>query len=69
MMKKRIGEILVENGFISVDQLNLALRIQKRENTPPLGILLILMNYISPEQLLKCLDQQNVSPRGMLLED
>ncbi len=55
---KKIGEILIENGVISEDQLRIALTMQERENIIQLGMVLILLDYITPEQLLKCLDQQ-----------
>ena len=55
---KKIGEILIENGVISEEQLRIALLIQERENIMQLGMALLLLDYITPEQLLKCLDQQ-----------
>ena len=57
-IQKRIGEVLVENGTISNEQLSVALKIQAREKTGPLGIILLLLHYITPRQLLESLDQQ-----------
>ena len=57
MKTKKIGEILIEEGFITQDQLNLALKIQKRDNGL-IGTNLIMLNYINPDQLLRCLDIQ-----------
>lgn len=57
-MKKKLGEILVENSIISEDQLKFALKVQEREKIIQLGMVLILLDYITPEQLVKCLDQQ-----------
>jgi type IV pilus assembly protein PilB len=56
--RKKIGEILIENGLITRDQLSLALKIQERDKNGLLGIILIQLKYITPEQLMKCLDLQ-----------
>ena len=58
MKRKKIGEILIEEGFITADQLNLALKIQEREKNGLIGTNLIMLDYITPEQLLSCLDKQ-----------
>ena len=58
MKRKKIGEILIEEGLITADQLNVALKIQEINNNGLLGINLLLLNYINPEQLLSCLDIQ-----------
>jgi type IV pilus assembly protein PilB len=59
MEKKKIGEILVENGYLTRGQLELALKIQKQDNKGLLGIILLKLKYITPEQLINCLDIQN----------
>ena len=49
---KRIGEILVENNFISLDSLNEA--IQEQQNSDKkLGEILIEKGYLTEENLLK----------------
>jgi len=58
MKRKKIGEILIEEGLITQDQLNIALKIQKRDNNGLIGTNLIMLNYIDHEQLLRCLDKQ-----------
>ena len=49
---KRIGEILVENGFISLDALNEAIQEQK-DSDKKLGEILIENGHLSEENLLK----------------
>ncbi len=58
MKRKKIGEILIEEGFITPDQLKVALKIQEREKNGLIGTNLIMLDYITPEQLLTCLDKQ-----------
>ena len=50
---KRIGEILVENGFISLDALNEAIQEQKDSDGKKLGEILIENGHLSEENLLK----------------
>tara|TARA_B100000900_G_scaffold51500_1_gene37910 strand:- start:1381 stop:3078 length:1698 start_codon:yes stop_codon:yes gene_type:complete len=49
---KRIGEILLENNFISLDALNEAILNQK-ESGKKLGEILVEMGYLTEENLLK----------------
>jgi type IV pilus assembly protein PilB len=64
MERKKIGEILIEEGLITSDQLNIALTIQERDNNGLLGTNLLLLDYINPEQLLSCLDlQRNINKK------
>jgi len=58
MERKKIGEILIEEGLITTHQLDVALRIQERDNYGLVGTNLLILNYINPEQLLSCLDIQ-----------
>ncbi len=51
--KKRIGEILCENGSLSQSELKEALEEQKNCNNRPLGQILIDSGYITDEQLSK----------------
>ena len=49
--KKRIGEILCENGSLSQSRLKEALEIQKNCKNRQLGQLLTELNYITAKQL------------------
>lgn len=56
---KRIGEILVEQSLITVEQLELALRRQQYENNGKrIGEILIDMGYLTYDTLLKYLESQ-----------
>jgi len=55
--RPKIGEILMQQKKITVDQLGIALDIQL-ENNSPLGEILIKMGVITMEDLLKALDLQ-----------
>ncbi|MBQ1872261.1 MAG: Flp pilus assembly complex ATPase component TadA [Succinivibrionaceae bacterium] len=56
-LRKRLGDLLVEEGVISNDQLMAALRNQKSKGIK-LGASLIDLGYINEEQLLKFLAKQ-----------
>ena len=58
MKKKKIGEILIENGYITETQLQTALKIQGSNSKGLLGVILLELKYITPEQLMQCLDIQ-----------
>ena len=49
--KKRIGEILCENGSLSQSRLKEAIEEQKSCKNRPLGQILIDLGYITAEQL------------------
>ena len=49
--KRRLGEILCENGSITQSQLKEALEEKKSRKNWPLGQILIELNYITDEQL------------------
>jgi hypothetical protein len=56
--KKRLGEILCEEGFLNTSQLEEALEKQKRcclYVGHPLGHILVALDYITLEQLSKAL--------------
>ena len=58
MENRIIGEILVEEGMITPEQLSVALKVQDRDKSARLGIILILLSYISTGHLLRALDTQ-----------
>lgn len=75
-VRKRIGEILIEAGFISEEDLAVAL-VESRKNNQPLGHILVLANKITVEQLGKALSIQygvkyanvaNLPPNRSLLD-
>jgi type IV pilus assembly protein PilB len=55
--RKRLGDLLVESGLISEEQLQNALKEQKRLNMR-LGDVLITQNYITEQQLIEVLEFQ-----------
>ncbi|HBE77778.1 MAG TPA: type II secretion system protein GspE, partial [Firmicutes bacterium] len=56
-MSKKLGEILIENGIISEEQLQNALILQKSYNVP-LGHILIEMKLATQAQIVEALSQQ-----------
>lgn len=59
--KKRLGEILVEKGYISAEQLNAALEEQKRTKEL-LGMILLRKGRINEHSLLTALSEQLAIP-------
>lgn len=57
MAYKRLGDMLIENGFLRPEQLTQALEIQK-ETGGRLGNVLMEAGFITEEQLIDCLRQQ-----------
>lgn len=60
-LKMRLGDLLVAEGIISEDQLQMALQ-QQRQTGRKLGTTLIDLGFIGEEQLLKFLAQQLAIP-------
>ncbi|MFN8670474.1 MAG: hypothetical protein U0457_00130 [Candidatus Sericytochromatia bacterium] len=58
--KKRLGEILLELGVITEEQLAQALDIQAKEKRL-LGQVLIKLGYVTTEIIISALDMQEVS--------
>lgn len=58
--KKRLGEILLELGVLTEEQLSNALQIQAEERRL-LGQVLIKLGYVTPEIIISALDMQDVS--------
>ena len=56
-LKLRLGDILVQNGIISEEQLHKALILQK-DSGQKLGAVLMSQDWITEEQLFKILEQQ-----------
>ncbi|MCZ8519772.1 MULTISPECIES: GspE/PulE family protein [Paenibacillus] len=57
LLKKRLGDLLVESGIISEDQLKEAL-VEQRNTKQKLGDLLITQGYITEQQLIEVLEFQ-----------
>lgn len=56
-MKKRLGEILVDSGLITQEQLKIALEAHKKRQLP-LGKVIVEMNLLTETQISECLSQQ-----------
>ena len=56
--KKRLGEILVDAGELTHDQLNFALTEQKKDGKKRLGEILIDLKFMTERQILKTLEKQ-----------
>lgn len=54
----KLGEILIQNGFISTDQLQTALDVQAGQPDKKVGEILIELGFLTDEQLKKALDNQ-----------
>ncbi|MEK3880360.1 GspE/PulE family protein [Paenibacillus sp. FSL M7-0420] len=67
IMKKRLGDLLVENGIISQEQLEEAL-IEQRKTKRKLGDLLITQGYITEQQLIEVLEFQLGIPHVSLFK-
>ena len=57
-MKKRIGEILIENGSLTSEQLKKALEQQKKEQGKLLGKILLEMGFVTEEDIVVALATQ-----------
>lgn len=53
-----IGELLIRNGEITREQLMEALKQQERSATTPLGIILVQLDYIDADVLIRYLIKQ-----------
>ncbi|ETT80071.1 type II secretion system protein E [Paenibacillus sp. FSL R7-277] len=67
IMKKRLGDLLVENGIISQAQLEEAL-VEQRKTKRKLGDLLITQGYITEQQLIEVLEFQLGIPHVSLFK-
>jgi len=54
---KQLGEVLIENGLITADKLNLALEKQKQTGTQ-LSAILVEMDFLKEEELRACLKEK-----------
>ncbi|MBA9084231.1 type IV pilus assembly protein PilB [Fontibacillus solani] len=66
-VKKRLGDLLVESAIISEDQLQEALR-EQRKSKQKLGDLLITQGYITEQQLIEVLEFQLGIPHVSLFK-
>lgn len=60
-MKRRLGEILVDSGLITADQLQNALDVQKRRKLP-LGKIIAELNLLTENQISQALSEQTGYP-------
>ncbi|AHV99326.1 MULTISPECIES: GspE/PulE family protein [Paenibacillus] len=67
IVKKRLGDLLVENGIISQEQLEEAL-VEQRKSKRKLGDLLISQGYITEQQLIEVLEFQLGIPHVSLFK-
>lgn len=67
IMKKRLGDLLVENGIISQEQLEEAL-VEQRKSKRKLGDLLITQGYVTEQQLIEVLEFQLGIPHVSLFK-
>ncbi|MEK3760760.1 ATPase, T2SS/T4P/T4SS family [Paenibacillus sp. FSL P4-0338] len=67
IMKKRLGDLLVDNGIISQEQLEEAL-VEQRKSKRKLGDLLITQGYITEQQLIEVLEFQLGIPHVSLFK-
>ena len=51
----KIGEFLIENNYVTQKEVNEALELQKRNKDQYIGEILVKMNAITREQLIKYL--------------
>jgi len=69
--RKPIGEILIQKGFITPQQLDEALKYQSTlfyDDYKPIGEILIDFNYVTKEQLNECLGIQTpMNPNSLEL--
>jgi len=58
MIYKRLGEMLVEDGTITIDQLNEALEVQSSSSGKKIGEILIELGYLKHRKLYETLEKQ-----------
>lgn len=55
----KLGEYLIQNTFITNDQLNQALELQKKRPEQKIGEILVELGYITSEALQKAIESNN----------
>ncbi len=65
MIRKKLGELLIERGLVTQDQLDEALR-QQRVSSERLGTLLVQLGYVSEDQLTDVVSERLGIPRVSL---
>jgi type IV pilus assembly protein PilB len=66
--KKRLGDLLVENGIITEEQLRIVLEEQKKNNKMKLGDILIQLGYLTEQKLIEVLEYQLGIPQVNLFK-
>ena len=54
----RLGDILIDNGYITEDQLEVSIKAQKNNKSKRLGEIMLELGFISEDQLLKALSKR-----------
>ena len=54
----RLGDILIDNGYITEDQLDVSIKAQKNNKSKRLGEIMMELGFISEDQLLKALSKR-----------
>lgn len=55
----KLGEYLIQNQLITIDQLNQALEMQKKKPEQKIGEILVELKYVTQEALQKAIDSNN----------
>ena len=58
MVYKRLGELLIANEYITPEQLNRALEIQKKTPGKKIGEILVEQGYTTQRRVYKMLERQ-----------
>ena len=54
----RLGDILIDNGYITEDQLEVSIKAQKNNKSKRLGEIMLELGFITEDQLLKALSKR-----------
>ncbi len=60
----KIGEFLVKNNYVTQEEVNEAIELQKRNKDQYIGEVLVKMNVITREQLIKYISEYDMEVKG-----
>jgi hypothetical protein len=60
----KIGEYFVKNNYVTQEKVNEALELQKRNKGQYIGEILVKMNVITREQLIKYISEYDTEVKG-----